>query len=296
MRDRAESGGIEIIILRMRSLLQVVWMALVLIIVAVVSALVAMSLAVHGREVKVPDLAGKTVAEARNLSEEVGLGAEVGGEYYNAEVPEGRVLSQVPPAGTTVRRGWTIQLGLSLGGQRIAIPLVVGESDRAAAISITERGLAVGNTARIDLPEAPAGQVIGQDPPANATDALAPKINLLVTQEDPPKVFLMPNFIGQPLGSVTNELKNAGFSVGKVTVAPAVNSLLPTATLSPSAPPSQNPGPAGATPPPAGAVPANTTPAPRLTASPTPASLIAAQDPAPGTKIAEGTPINFVVK
>lgn len=272
----------QIIIFAMRSVFRLLWMASVLIIVALVSALTAMRLATHGREVAVPDLRGKTPAEARRVAADSGLEAQVEREYYSPAVPEGRVLSQVPAAGSIVRRGWEVRLALSLGPQRVSIPRVVGESDRAAAINIAQRGLNLGSTATVELPATPAGQVIAQNPPPNATDASAPKISLLVAQPPPPQTFVMPSFVGQPLGSVSITLKNAGFSVGKVTVAqPAPVPVLENAA--PVAPPGADA--------PSASPSANTAPA-----SPSPASVIVSQDPVAGSRIVAGSSINFVVK
>jgi eukaryotic-like serine/threonine-protein kinase len=273
----------------MRSVFRLLWMASVLVIVALLSALTAMRLAIHGREVTVPDMQGKTPTEARRIAESSGLEADIEREYYSPAIPEGKVLSQMPAAGSTVRRGWQVRLALSLGPQRVSIPQVVGESDRAAAITIAQRGLNLGGAASLELPNSTPGQVIAQNPQPNATDASAPKISLLISQAPAPQSFVMPSFVGQPLGSVALALKDAGFSVGKVTVAPAEN--VPEAT---------NAAPASATPAPA-AVPANPGSAP-VPSPPVPvlvpsaASFIVSQDPVPGERVFVGTAINFVVK
>jgi beta-lactam-binding protein with PASTA domain len=275
----------------MRSLLRALWMALLLIIVALASALIAMSLAIHGREVQVPDVRGKTPTEARQLTDGSGLNSQVERQYYSPTVPAGRVLSQMPAPGTTVRRGWDVRLALSLGPQRIAIPEVVGQSQRAATITLEQRAIDLGSSASAEIPGMAAGQVIGQDPPPNATDASAPRISLLVA-EDSPEAYVMPSFIGQPLGSVTNVLKDSGFMIGRVAVAsmtpfqadsatPSVTSqagttqasLLPNNTLAP---------PSAASAPPS--------------AVPTPASIILSQDPSPGQRVIAGSAINFVVR
>src|SRR5882724_5236180 len=120
----------------MRGLFRLFWMALVLLVVALLSALTAMRFAIHGREVSIPDLRGKTPIEARRLADDTGLAVAVERSYYSPTVPEGRVLSQMPAPGTTVRPGWEVRLALSLGPQRVAIPQVVGDSERAAAITI----------------------------------------------------------------------------------------------------------------------------------------------------------------
>jgi eukaryotic-like serine/threonine-protein kinase len=272
--------------LPVRNLLRYLLFALLLIVVALVSALTTMRLAIQVREVKVPDFRGKTPVEARRVAEANGLATQIETNYYSPTVTEGRVLSQEPAPGTIVRRGWQVQLALSLGPQRVTIPQVVGESDRAAAISIAERGLQLGSTDDVQIPGAAAGQVIAQNPPANATGVSAPKISVLVAQGPSPQGFVMPSFIGQTLGSVMNVLKDEGFSVGKVTVAV------------PEAPPATVPQTLPST-------PANLAPAPAVQTAVeqagsvqpvTPASIIVAQDPVPGRKVLAGTAINFTVK
>jgi beta-lactam-binding protein with PASTA domain len=253
----------------MRGLFRLFWMALVLLVVALLSALTAMRFAIHGREVSIPDLRGKTPIEARRLADDTGLAIEVERSYYSPTIPEGRVLSQMPSPGTTVRPGWEVRLALSLGPQRVAIPQVIGDSERAAAISIAQRRLELGPTASIQIPGIDPGQVIGQNPPANATDVSTPKISLLISQETQPQAFVMPTFIGQPLGSVAVTLKSDGFTIGKVTVAPLDSATALGNTVS------------GAEPSPAAACPD---------------SIIVAQDPVPGSKVLAGSTINFSVK
>ncbi len=255
----------------MRNLLRVVWIALILLIVALLSALATMSLAIHGREVAVPDLRSKTPAEAHRMADEAGLAMQVESNYFSATIPEGKVLFQMPAPGAVVRRGWTVQVALSLGPQRVAIPPVVGDSERAAGISIAQRGLQIASTARTGIPDWEGGQVIAQNPPADSTDVSAPKVSLLVSQENL-RAFVMPRFTGQTLGSVTVVLQNAGFKVGNVTV------VAPAAT--PSAPA------------PAATVPA----AAHAVIMPSPASIIVSQDPAEGDKVFAGSAINFVVR
>ncbi len=270
----------------MRGFLRFLWMALLLVTVALVSALVTMRLAVHGREVEVPDVRGKTPGEAHRLAEERGLSAQIERQYYSPTVPEGKVLSQVPAPGAVVRRGWELRLALSLGPQRVTIPQVVGQSQRAATITLQQRGLD-NIVAEIDLPGAIAGQVIGQDPPANAVDVAAPKVSLLVTQEVSAGDYAMPGFLGRPLGSAMIAVKDAGFSLGKVTLAPAAAT---SGSSTAAAPADTNPAASANSPAPATSVPIASG------GTPSPASIIVSQDPAPGRKVTAGSEIRFVVR
>jgi beta-lactam-binding protein with PASTA domain len=280
----------------MRNFLRFLWMALLLLIVALLSALTAMRLAIHGREVTVPDFQGKTPAEARRIADDTGLATQIEREYYSPTIPRGRVLSQMPAPGTVVRRGWELRLALSLGPQRVAIPQVIGESQRVAAINIDERGLDLGSTAAVQIAGVPAGQVLAQSPPPNATGVAAPKISLLIADTSQPQAFVMPSFVGQPLGSVTIALHTAGFPTPRATMATAV----PASPTPPAATPSPAPGtPTPTIPTAANPAPAAISAAQNVTASaavPSPASIIVSQSPVPGTRVLAGATINFVVR
>ena len=173
----------------MRSFLRFALLALMLLVVALVSALTAMRFAIHTSEVVVPNLVGKTPVEGRKLAEDNGLQMEVERRYYSPTTPEGKILSQLPPASTQVRRGWQVRVALSLGPQRVEIPSLLGQSQRAAEINIRRRGLDLGAVAQLQIPGAPSDQVLSQSPLPNASGVSAPKISLLVTLASQPAQF-----------------------------------------------------------------------------------------------------------
>lgn len=264
----------------MRSALRFAMLALVLVIVAMVSALTAMQFAIHAQEVTVPPLVGLAPAEAERAVGALGLEISIERQYYSAQIPEGKIMSQLPLPGTKVRRSWQVRVAQSLGPTRVEIPDVTGQSEHAAELNIRRRGLDVASMAEVEAPGIPADQVLAQSPPANATQVVAPKISLLVTAAAEPQAFVMPNFIGQPLGSVSGTLADAGFKLGNVSVAAPM-------------PVSASEG--------ATAPGATTTPAPAPTPSPTPAqpspaSIIVAQVPAAGQKVVAGATVSFEVR
>ncbi|HWR35727.1 MAG TPA: PASTA domain-containing protein, partial [Clostridia bacterium] len=165
----------------MRSFLRATLLVLVLLIIAMVSALTAMRFAIHGREVTVPKLIGMTPADAERAAIDHGLLLFRESRFYNDAVPEGSIVSQIPVEGAKVRRGWRVRIAESLGPQRMVIPDVVGQSPRAAEINVRRRGLEMGSVAQISLPGTPADQVIAQSPPPNAQGVASPRLSLLVT-------------------------------------------------------------------------------------------------------------------
>ncbi len=264
----------------MRSFLRFATLALILIIVAMVSALTAMRLAIHGQEVAVPPLVGLAPAEAERQLSALGLHMSVETQYYSPLIPEGRLMSQLPLPGTKVRRGWQVRVAQSLGPTRVAIPDVTGQSQHAAELNIRRRGLDITSTALVQAAGIPADQVLAQNPTANATQVLAPKISLLVTTAADPATYVMPSFVGQLLGTANKTLTDEGFKLGNVTVAPPP-------------PPAADATAPGATPPvtPA-APPAATVPLPQ----PSPSSLIVSQFPAAGQKVVAGATVSFEVR
>jgi beta-lactam-binding protein with PASTA domain len=248
-----------------KALFKLALLGLVLLVVALVSALTAMRFAIHGREVSVPQLVGMSPFDAERTAIASGLQLDVERQYYSANVPEGRIMSQMPGAGIKVRRGWQIRVAQSLGPQRIAIPDVTGQTARAAELNIGRRGLDLGTIATVAVPNIPPDQVIAQSPPANARGVAAPHISLLLAAAPEGQSFVMPNLVGQALGSATAILQGAGMKVGNVKVSSMVE-----------------PGPdsGAAAPPPPAALPS---------------SLILSHKPAAGEKIAVGTLVDIDV-
>jgi len=263
---------------KMRSAIRFAMLALVLVIVAMLSALTAMRFAIHGQEVAVPPLVGLGPTEAERAVAGLGLQISIERQYYSPQIPEGRIMSQLPLPGTKVRRGWQVRVAQSLGPTRVAIPDVTGQSEHAAELNIRRRGLDVASMAEVAAPGVPADQVLAQSPPANAAQVMAPKISLLVTTAGAPQAFVMPSFLGQPLGSVNRILQDSGFRLGNVTVAPPQSAPAADALATPSGAPAPQASPNA---PPAQA---------------TPASIIVSQVPVPGQKVVAGTAVSFEVR
>ncbi len=248
-------------------------LALVLVIVAMVSALTAMRFAIHGQEVAVPPLVGLAPAEAERATAGLGLQISIERQYYSPQIPEGRIMSQLPLPGTKVRRGWQVRVAQSLGKTRVTIPDVTGQSEHAAELNIRRRGLDVASMAEVAAPGIPTDQVLAQSPTAHETQVAAPKISFLVTAAAEPQAFVMPSFVGQPLGSASRSLQDSGFRLGNVSVALPINSAASdTSNLANPAVPSV------------------------LPAQPTPASIIVSQVPVAGQKVYAGTAVNFEVR
>ena len=166
--------------------------ALAMVAVALISAFIAMRLAIHGREAVVPQLTGLTVTDATRLAAHQGLQLNLENRFYSAGVPAGRILAQDPEPGSRVRREWPIRITESLGTQAVNIPDLTGESERAATVSIRRLSLDLGVVAHLAVPGDP-DVVLTQTPAPNVGGIDGPRVSLLVSDSDtPPPAYVMP--------------------------------------------------------------------------------------------------------
>jgi beta-lactam-binding protein with PASTA domain len=201
-------------------LLRTLLYGLILIVVGLISALTAMRFAIHGREVSVPKLTGLTAAEAQRVAGDSGLAISREQRFYSSDVPEGRIVSQLPQAGTRVRTGFLIRIAESRGPQKVEIPSLVGQSVRSAELNLKERGLELGSVAHLATANAAADQVIAQSPTPDAQQISTPSVSLLTSVAPAPEAFVMPNFVGSKLSEASAAIRVAGLAVGTITTAP----------------------------------------------------------------------------
>lgn len=282
--------------------------ALAMVAVALFSAFIAMRLAIHGREVLVPNLAGLTVAEASKLASHEGVALTLENRFYSTDVPAGHILAQDPAAGARVRREWQVRITESLGPQRVSIPDLTGQSERAASVSIRRLTLDLGAVAHLALPGDP-GVVAAQTPPSNAGGVDGPRVSLLIS--DPiaptdPKSAVDPNALdstsdSQPTAYVMPSLVGLTYSAASARAAATGLRLLVAVPDAPPVTTAASPSPAQVLGNPTSPVP---TPTPQSAPSdtgapnPTPArttGIVTAQTPQPGRRVVKGDAVRVTL-
>jgi eukaryotic-like serine/threonine-protein kinase len=228
---------------RINRFFNVVLGALAMLVVALLSAFIAMRLAIHGREVKVPNLAGLSLADASKQTRSLGLRLTLENRFYSPNTPPGRILAQSPAPGTTVRREWAVRVTESLGAQQVAIPDLLGQSERTASINIRRLGLEQGIVAHISAHGDP-GVVIAQTPPPNAAGVDTPRVSLLLSEPEgaeSPEAFVMPSLAGLTLAGAAARAAAAGLHIASAEdlnlATPSAPATSPAAATTPAAPP-----------------------------------------------------------
>jgi serine/threonine-protein kinase len=179
------------------------------------SALFTMRVVLSARDVAVPSLAGRTLAEAGALAAHRGLALRVEGRRNDPAVPADHVVAQEPPPGGTLKAHRAVRVWVSLGPRRVTVPPVEGQSARTARIALEQAGVPVARVVEIEDPAA-GGTVLLQRPPAGEADLSGGGASLLVSRGPGGASYVMPDLIGRDAGKVVAALQAAGLKVSDV--------------------------------------------------------------------------------
>src|SRR5262249_39815277 len=148
----------------------------------------------RAREVQVPDLSGRTTNEATVIAADLGLTLRVDDTRRpDAKIPVGKIMAQEPTPGSTARRQRSLRVWLSAGARATIMPPLVGETERAAQLRLSQEGLAAATVTEIRSHDLPSDVVVAQDPPAKSTAA---HVALLVNRGERGQSYVMPDLIG----------------------------------------------------------------------------------------------------
>src|SRR6266699_3329063 len=143
---------------------------------AFLSAITAMRIAIHGREVTMPNLVGKNASEASEMLQSRGLVLRVADRIYSDQ-PINVVVRQTPTAGLLMKVSQQAHVVLSLGQRQLRIPLLEGNSLRASRIELLRTGLQVGEVSGVTMANQPVDMVMIQNPKPG-TGAATPRVDV----------------------------------------------------------------------------------------------------------------------
>ena len=174
----------------------------------------AMRLALRTRDVRVPDLRGRTVNQASTSLTELGLPLKVEeSRRSDPKVPAGLILSQDPVSGSTARRPRSVKVWLSAGPTVSRVPAVVGLTERTAQLRLESEGVGIRDLAAVRSSAFPTGIIVAQNPAAGAA---ADTVSLLVNRGERGTTYVMPDLIGVNGDRTAEILRGQGFRVAVV--------------------------------------------------------------------------------
>jgi len=180
------------------------------------SAIIFSQIILRGETVTIPDLTGKTVAEARALLSKKDLIVVQKGMEPSDEWDRGRIIRQDPDYGSKLRVMKTISVIASSGSRDVQVPAVEGKALEAAIPILKDAGLYKGMIAQIHTPGAAAGKILAQSPQAPEEVSRGSAVGLLISQGAWEDRFVMPDLIGKRADRAIARLTEMDFKIGDI--------------------------------------------------------------------------------
>ena len=179
--------------------------------------------------IAIPDVAGQTVAEAKETLKKANF--EIGEEKTEAseKVEEGRIIRTDPGAGTGRKEGTKVNLVVSSGKQSFQLSNYIGRKSTDVIAELKQKKVPE-NLIKIEeeeSSESEAGTVLRQSPAAGTTYDLSKASTITLTVAKKVTSVSMPSYKGSSLEFTKNNLvqivgiKEANIEVVEVSTAPA---------------------------------------------------------------------------
>ncbi|MEO1815597.1 MAG: Stk1 family PASTA domain-containing Ser/Thr kinase [Acetobacterium sp.] len=168
-----------------------------------------------GKTVEVPDIKGKTTAEAKTTLEKLDLVLEIEKEVYNADVEAGQIITQNPESGKELQGGKTVKVTVSKGVKTGTVPSVIGLSETEAIKAIETANFVVGEIKREYNSNYNADIVFQMNPNGNTTANEGTKVTIYVSKGE--DLVAVPSVVGQTEADAKSTITNAGLTVGGIT-------------------------------------------------------------------------------
>jgi serine/threonine-protein kinase len=226
---------------RRRTKRLVTTLVLLLVALAVVAVLLLRSLGyLGGNDVAVPNVVGQTLSGATSAL--AGKGLDVGSTTSRASGrAQGQVIATNPAVGSSVKKGDRINLVLSAGEAKIAVPTVTGQQLAAAQTLLTQQGLRSHLDATTPSATQAAGTVLTQSIGPGTKVDRGTVVHLTVAST-PGKVSV-PDVSGENPATAGGKITAAGLTVGTSSNACSTNGVASgqVSSTSPGAGTSQDP-------------------------------------------------------
>jgi len=169
-----------------------------------------------GEIITLPNLAGKTVEEAKTQIKQKKTSLVIQGYQFDSRNERGRIISQEPPAGSRVKVNRTVKVVLSEGSEKVEVPRFLGRSMEWASQTLKSANLRKGRVSQIHTSQYAAGRILAQDPPAAEVVSRNAAVDFLVSQGAWEEKYLMPDLIEKNANAVLRKLREMEFKVTEI--------------------------------------------------------------------------------
>lgn len=164
-----------------------------------------------GSKVVVPSLAGLTVKEATSTLKDLGLSLDVATEEFSEDIPDGKIINSSPAGGGRVSPNASVDVTISKGKERYAVPNLQGLKQDVAEQQLKENKLVLGEVKEEFSTEFPKGFIMRSEPTSGERVKRDSQVNLVISLGVEQVAF--DDYKGKSGEQALNELTDAGFDV-----------------------------------------------------------------------------------
>jgi serine/threonine-protein kinase len=164
-----------------------------------------------GSKVVVPSLAGLTVKEATSTLKDLGLSLDVATEEFSEDIPDGKIITSSPAGGGRVSPNGTVDVTISKGKERYAVPNLQGLKQDVAEQQLKDNKLVLGDVKEEFSAEFPKGFIMRSEPASGERVKRDSQVNLVISLGVEQVSFA--DYKGKSGEQALNELSDAGFDV-----------------------------------------------------------------------------------
>lgn len=169
------------------------------------------SLGKETKTVAVPDVSGKSEAEAQKILEKAKFVVENESKYDDT-VASGKVISTDPGAGVEIEEGRTVKMYVSMGREKVDVPSISGMTVDEASTALSAVGLSLGNFSEEYSDEYEAGIIISQKKDAGSKVDKGTAIDYIISKGPEKKMIDVPMLVGKREDVAQKALVDAGLA------------------------------------------------------------------------------------
>jgi len=167
-----------------------------------------------GSRVVVPSTVGATQDEVRAALDPLGLTFVVAEKRFSEEIAAERVIESSPEGGGRIDQGGIVDLIISRGPERYAIPQLAGLTPKAASNLVKKLPLTLQQNIEEFNPTVPKGYVIGSVPKSGEKVKRGTAITIRISKGI--EQIAIASYVGKSADQALNELTEAGFMVSSI--------------------------------------------------------------------------------
>lgn len=193
-----------------------VFILALIITVVIINSLILPTIIGQKASVKLPNLIGKKVEDAKVILNQNSLKIEKISEQYSENYPAGIVINQIPKPFQFVKEGRAVSLIVSKGAETLTVPYIVGKPLRTARIDLMNLGLNIGDIVYEYSETYGIDTIISQKVSSGNQVPFGSNIDVVVSK-GAELMVVVPQLSLLPLEEAQNILNESKLQVGNIT-------------------------------------------------------------------------------